>query len=819
MRARHRVSGRSDGRRPTVEQPTNAATAQEAPVVPPQLSGPKRADLIRQPRTIRGRIVRALVVPLVTMVALLGYIASGQVQNFREAVAVSEAVRLNLGIHELIHELQRERDLTDGLLGGEARFLGRVNNQRPRVDSARAELNDLIADASLTGVVLTRTSVDLLIDLKALRDSVDSGSGSRSAVFQFFSNVIESLAALDIGSEETNDVALRQSLLAFQALGAAKEAAAKERGFLTGVIAAGNFAGDDFEEYHDSFHARVAARQMFARFATTNQRALEEAAWNSDSGIRVRAFEETANAASDGRPLDLDLGSWWETMSVIIDDLRFAQRSIGLDAQSRASDQKRTAGAELLVLAGLALLVGFAVAGEGMLLVSSARSITKPLAHLARAADGVASRLPAAVAKIQTGASGEERLPPQIVVPTHSAAEIHQVAEAFDRVQRVAHTLAMEQAVLRRNTTESLANLGRRNQNLLRRQLSFITQLEREEADPTTLANLFELDHLATRMRRNAESLLVLVGDRSPRRWPTPSPVADVIRAAIAEVEDYRRVEMRRIDGAYITGSAVSELAHMIAELIENGLAFSPPDRDVEIYGKWIGTHYLIAVLDEGVGMTEEDLDRANARLRGEVEFLLGPARYLGHYVVGRLASGLGVAVQLANSPVSGVTARLVLPASVVTASVDQSTLEPAGSSASTNGVRPAGLASRHTEPLLAITRGADPTPTRPWPAHVSAETTHTATAEADRTRNGLVKRFPRVVPRTDVPRRSTPSTDAVSIDREPADVRGMLSAFRAGTKRGEAAVTNSDSAGPALSTGSVISTASATNAAPRSAT
>ena len=774
--------------------------------------------MMRQPRTIRGRMVRALVVPLVTMLGLLAYIAIGQVQTFREAVAVSEAVRLNLGIHDLIHELQRERDLTDGLLGGETRFRVRVNNQRPRVDTARAELNELVADGLLTGAVPTRTSVDLLIDMKALRDSVDSGIGSRSAVFQFFSNVIESLAALDIGSEETNDVVLRQSLIAFQALGAAKEAAAKERGLLTGVLATGNFAGDDFEEYHDSFHTRVAARQMFARFATTNQRALEAAAWNSDAGIRVRAFEETANAASDGRPLDLDLGSWWDTMSVIIDDLRFAQQSIGVDAQGRAADQKRTAGAELLVLAGLALLVGIAVTGEGMLLVSSARSITQPLAHLAREADDVASRrLPAAVAKIQSGASGEQRLPPQIGLPTHSAAEIHQVAEAFDRVQRVAHTLAMEQAVLRRNTTESLANLGRRNQNLLRRQLSFITQLEREEADPTTLANLFELDHLATRMRRNAESLLVLVGDRSPRRWSTPSPVADVMRAAIAEVEDYRRVELRRIDDAHITGAAVSELAHMMAELIENGLAFSPPDRDVEIYGKWIGTHYLIAVLDEGVGMTEEDLDRANARLRGEVEFLLGPARYLGHYVVGRLASGLGVAVQLANSPVSGVTARLVLPASVVSASVDLSTFESAGVSATTNGVRPAGLSSRGSESRLAITPAADPRPTRPSPARVSAETP--LAAAADRTRNGLVKRIPRVLPRNDVRQGLMPITDAVSIDREPADVATMLSAFRAGTQRGETAVTNSDTAGPAIRTGVAIGSAPATNAAPRSAT
>jgi anti-sigma regulatory factor (Ser/Thr protein kinase) len=233
-------------------------------------------------------------------------------------------------------------------------------------------------------------------------------------------------------------------------------------------------------------------------------------------------------------------------------------------------------------------------------------------------------------------------------------------------VQATAFALATEQAVLRRNTTESLANLGRRNQNLLRRQLGFITTLENEENDPSGLANLFELDHLATRMRRNAESLLVLVGESSPRPWSAPLPVADVIRAAISEVEEYRRVSMRRIDDAFIAGNYVTGLAHMVAELVENGLAFSPPDVDVEIQGRQLGGQYLIAIIDQGVGMSDEELARANARLRGEESFLLAPTRFLGHYVVGQLAQQMSADVQMAPSPVTGVTARVMLPASVL---------------------------------------------------------------------------------------------------------------------------------------------------------
>jgi anti-sigma regulatory factor (Ser/Thr protein kinase) len=233
-------------------------------------------------------------------------------------------------------------------------------------------------------------------------------------------------------------------------------------------------------------------------------------------------------------------------------------------------------------------------------------------------------------------------------------------------VQNTAVMLASEQALIRRNTTASLANLGRRNQNLVRRQLSLISEFEREELDPGALANMFELDHLATRMRRNAESLLVLVGETSPRPWSAPLPVADVIRAALSEVEDYRRVVLRRVDEAWVAGAVVAEVAHMLAELVENGLSFSSPDVEVEIYGRKTGNRYLLAVVDYGIGMPREELERAKARLRDEENFLVAPTRFLGHYVVGRLAKQLDVQVELGESPVTGITARILLPAEVL---------------------------------------------------------------------------------------------------------------------------------------------------------
>ena len=240
--------------------------------------------------------------------------------------------------------------------------------------------------------------------------------------------------------------------------------------------------------------------------------------------------------------------------------------------------------------------------------------------------------------------------------------EVSQVAAALSKVQSSAVDLAVEQAVLRRNISDSYINLGRRNQNLLSRQLDFITDLERNEADPDTLEGLFRLDHLATRMRRNAESLLVLAGIEPPRQWSAPVKMADVVRAALGEVEDYQRVVVRNLEPAAVTGAVAADVAHVLAELIENGLSFSPPEQSVEVKGRLTTAGYTLAITDNGLGMAPDDVERANRRLAGKESFTVAPSRYLGHYVAGHLASRLGVVVELQDSPAGGVTARIDVP-------------------------------------------------------------------------------------------------------------------------------------------------------------
>jgi signal transduction histidine kinase len=311
------------------------------------------------------------------------------------------------------------------------------------------------------------------------------------------------------------------------------------------------------------------------------------------------------------------------------------------------------------------MLVAFgAVALALFVLALANRWITKPLSKLADEARVMASeRLPNAVNTILETPPGEDVVPPTIE-PIHvrGGSEVAGAVEALNAVQESAVGLAVEQVVLRRNIADSFVNLGRRNQNLLSRQLDLITQLEQEESDAEELEQLFRLDHLATRMRRNAESLLVLAGEEPARQWSAPVPVGDVLRAALGEVEQYSRVRLQNMDETTVVGRAVADVSHIVAELVENALAFSPPDSNVKVYGQHSDEGYQVTIVDSGIGMSEDDLERANVRLRGAESFTVAPSRYLGHYVVAQLAKRHSIHVELQPGPDSGVVAVIVLP-------------------------------------------------------------------------------------------------------------------------------------------------------------
>lgn len=337
--------------------------------------------------------------------------------------------------------------------------------------------------------------------------------------------------------------------------------------------------------------------------------------------------------------------------------LRMEEQRIALQEQ-RALDADRRA--EIIVAVGLLLFLGLIVAATAVV-----RQIVRPIRLLTQIAEQVArEQLPDTVAKIRELEEGEE--PPvldPIVLGTRD--ETASLASAIDTLQSSAVSLAVEQRLAERESADMLVNLGRRNQNLLNRTLAYISDLERTETDPEVLERLFQLDHATTRIRRNAESMLVLAGALQIRTWAVPAPIADVVRAALSEIEDYNRIEIYHMQEVGISGSAISDVVHLLAEILENAAHFSPPATSVTVVGKSVAEGYRIRVVDEGIGMTQAELDEANETIRRATQGR-GATKLLGLYVVGRLAARRGVEVELEASAGRGITANIVLPHSVL---------------------------------------------------------------------------------------------------------------------------------------------------------
>jgi signal transduction histidine kinase len=333
-------------------------------------------------------------------------------------------------------------------------------------------------------------------------------------------------------------------------------------------------------------------------------------------------------------------------------------RKTAVQNETRDAISKRLLGLGLIAIAGAVatFLLGSFIA----------RAIRRPILQLTEAANRAASEdLPRMVAAAQAS-TDDTPLPHLDPVRVDSSDEVAELAKAFSSMQNTALGLATQQALVRRNVSENLVNLARRNQALLGRTLNLLTQLEQDERDPDKLQDLFRVDHLTTRMRRNAESLLVLAGAEQNRQYSEGIDMGDVVRAAVSAIESFDRVDIVGLENVQVKGNAVNDVAHLFAELIENATNFSPPDSRVAVIGKAKSDGYLLVITDDGLGMAADDLHLANARIAEFAAFDATPSKVLGLNVVGRLASRHGIEVSLAESATAGVAARIVIPASLL---------------------------------------------------------------------------------------------------------------------------------------------------------
>ena len=630
---------------------------------------------------IRAKVAGALAVPLVALVVGAAMGVSANAGHASEVMRQAELATASIGQAGLVSALQSERNLALldmlGLSGHIQLDAADVGSARDATDAAHTALHREIADQNGTLHDDYAVALESLEQLHRVRDRVDAaavagGTADRDEaheVFTAYTDMIGTLfASHDRFSLMVDEAALRQGddLVHYSSHATDSVAQLVERLLYWGSSPGG------VDEPEEAARIAEAARDVERNNAVVRTKATGPYAQAADTLLAnprvtglldyadqvVRAGEVDPEAVLETTPLGPEGG-----YAAFRDDVATILDGEATRLASEADARRRLYWAAAVVVPGVAVGVAYFVI----------RSITRRLRHLSQEAGAMASyRLPAAVQDILDAPGGTDVAAPDRPPPAFGIRdEVSDVAQALDDLQYSALTLAVEQAALRRNVAESYVNLGRRNQNLLSRLLDAVGDLERSETDPDRLDQLYRLEHLANRIRRNAESLLVLSEPVAPARWQPPVQVADVVPAALGEIENYERVVVRTLEPAMVRGGASSDLAHILAELIENALRHSPPRELVELSGH-MGAHgYDISIVDHGLGMTPEDLERANQRLAGAESFTVTPARYMGHHVTAVLAGRHGISVRLHGSVVAGITALVTLPPILLTAHPD----------------------------------------------------------------------------------------------------------------------------------------------------
>jgi len=625
---------------------------------------------------VGSKLLALIAVPAVVLVAVASLGASQRLDDADQAQQTEDGARLAATSTGLAHELQLERLLSMRLAYGDQEVVDQLAEQRAATDAAAESFTAPQAVVGDTSVAQRyEAAVGQVQTVAEMRSSIDEGNTAPEVPLDAYTTAVDSLLELDAALASGSGVPeLTATLSDSLTLSKAKEARALRSARIAGIAVVGVFRSGDYQALAD---LEAEEERQFSRLAESQNGTLTTAVRNTMATEPVREADALLAAVMDegviggsGDPgvapqTGQDSAGGW------LESVRSTEAS-AFDAIITGAD---TAAFEADKTARL-YLIGTAAAVILSILLASllARRINRRLQRLTVAANHLATvELPHLVEDLRSPGDAAEPAEPITPIEVDSGDEIGQLAEAFNAIQQVTSQVAEEQAaLLRRGIADIFVNLARRNQSLLDRQIEFIDGLEAQEQDPDQLENLFKLDHLATRMRRNAESLLVLAGAEPPRRRARPVELADVVRVAIGEVEDFTRIHLLSLDETTVGGNAAVDLAHLLSELMENATQFSPPDSTVEVVGQRTADGgYSITVSDRGIGMSAEQLADANALLNSPPPVGLALSRSLGFIVVGRLARRLQVSVRLGASPAGGITAALDLPAAVLSGQND----------------------------------------------------------------------------------------------------------------------------------------------------
>ncbi|MFE0045369.1 sensor histidine kinase, partial [Streptomyces albireticuli] len=625
---------------------------------------------------ISTRLVSLLALPVVAATTLGALRIDSSLDNIDQLDHMKLLTEMTGRATALASALQEERDRSAGpLAAGYGPSDDRVVATRQKSDreiKAFTEATKDVKPTDTTMVGVQTTLVDISRQLRKIDEVRKNAYTDRDYIAQSVNNydgLINSLLSLSQDmAQATSSSEMITSTRALATFSAAKEYASIQRAVITAALAAKGgprLSPNDSQYGQEALGAEIEAIKRFTAIRSGDAKQLLLSLNGGISDITAaNTFADRVFGKTDG--LKNDAPSWmdWSDQSTVkLNEMSKIEQTL-LSQMDQKARELRDEAQQDAILNGVLIILVLGISLIGAFVV--ARSMVRSLHRLQRTAQRVAQeRLPELVKQLS-------ETDPQDVdttvesVGVHSRDEIGKVAAAFDDVHREAVRLAAEQALLRGNVNAMFTNLSRRSQGLIQRQLSLISELESREADPDQLSSLFRLDHLATRMRRNGENLLVLAGEEPGRRWTRPVPLVDVLRAAASEVEQYERIELSGVPPTEVAGRVVNDLVHLLAELLENATSFSSPQTKVKVTGHALPDgRVLVEIHDTGIGLSPEDLAAINERLASPPTVDVSVSRRMGLFVVGRLSLRHGIRIQLRPSDSGGTTALVMLPVDV----------------------------------------------------------------------------------------------------------------------------------------------------------
>ncbi|WP_030412472.1 ATP-binding protein [Streptomyces sp. NRRL S-1448] len=700
----------------------------------------QQADVLLDRWPFRRKLNVLVIAPVAVVGVLLGIGVNTQVQKAQDAGRSAELVRDSEQVTRLINDVQAEH--RQALLLSVEQESVRPGAALPSTAAYRRTQQDtdeqVTAVHSAFGPGLPKDearALDYIRGLAVLRDKVERGSVPAATIDPAYAAAVGYLIdgiGLDryAGTSSSSVTNLLDTVLRADAAHAA---------FESGVFSAQTRDANALTEYTRAVGAHKLYEEQTARFGriADPEQVLALGAIERDAeqnGIEAQFAELQIDPGSLQGQTPHQLRKAMAAGTRQAEARLSVTRSLIEQIAARADGLSDSALDNALTMLGLALL-GFAAWLTFSVLVR--RSVVRPLAALTGAAQQVVDVAGEELARVEDDDSADRTplRPRPIPVPVRD--EIGHLAEAFNQVQVTAAALLERQVLSRRNVAEMFGNVGRRVSNLTSRQLMLIDAVEREETDPDVLERMYRIDHIAVRLQRNADSLMLLAGIRDPEVEARPTGLANVIRAGLGQIEGYQRVSLRAETEVVVAPDIVDDLTLMLAELLENAVSFSPSDTPVEVVVR-PGTDVtsdggaLIEVIDHGLGMSAERLAEENSRLVRRERLDLVPTKVLGLFVVGNLARRSGIRVTLSRTPGGGVTGTVWLPAAL----------------------------------LLAVNPAPTPSPATPPPAPEAAELAATAQPEPSPTDEP-----------GPTPEPEPPSTSASASGATPLPVRALATA------------------------------------------